>query len=293
VKQLVTVLIFLGLSSLILHAGSLSMDREGEQLHGPVQNARTEAARISKKSGRWIEEKRELVKVVWYDTNGKKTEETPGQSSIVGLFEGVYYGNKKYAYDEYGRLSEIAISRPDGPLLSKQIFTYDALGRLLVSTSKDYDRSINLTTRYSYDGKGRLIKEESDVGERHYVYDAKGLLVKEESGGNSLIYSYDAKGHKISTTNYDAHGPGLGIEKVVTRYDSIGNIIAITTYYTHTLEEEKSRQVSPPNTSIYTYEYDSYGNWVKQARWICTAPLMRRKFRCEPSLVAYRTLSYY
>lgn len=293
VKQLGTVLVLLGLFPIISLANSLIIDRKGDQLRGPVQSAHIEAARISKKSGRWVEEKRELVNVVSYNANGKRTAETPGQSSLAGLFEGVYYGNKQYAYDEHGRLSEITIFRPDGPLLSKQFFTYDTLGRLLVATSQDYDQSTNITTRYGYDGKGRLIKEESNLGERHYVYNAMGLLVKEESEGSLLIYSYDAKEHKISTTSYDAHGPGLGIEKVVTRYDSVENIISITTYYTHPPEEKKRRHIALPNTSIYTYEYDSYGNWVKQTRWDCPAPTRNGKLRCEPSLAAYRTFSYY
>jgi YD repeat-containing protein len=287
------VFVLLGWFYSTLQAGGLEEDRKEDKLRGPVQSIRTEAARFSKESGKLVEGKKELVSVVSYNFKGKRIEEISGQSSIVGLFEGVSYGKKHYTYDSYGRIAEIRVSRPDNSLLKKIIFTRDALGRLMMSTSEDYDRPTIIKTTYTYDDQGRLMKEESDIGARFYSYNSKGLLEKETSENSMLIHAYDALGHRISATSYSAHDQGLGIDKVVTKYDVLGNMISITTYYTRRPDEEEGQKISPPNTWVYTYEYDSYGNWIKQLRWDCTTPEQQRRQRCKPSLVAYRTISYY
>jgi hypothetical protein len=127
------------------------------------------------------------------------------------------------------------------------------------------------------------------------TYDSEGNLIEEEfsrsGSGYRSVHTYDAQGKRVTTTQYSDRDPGLGIEKTVLAYDARGNITELTTYYTQRAGDKEVRPIPPPNKRVYTYEFDAHGNWVKQTMTLCSAE--SGKPVCEPSLVTYRTITYY
>ena len=145
------------------------------------------------------------------------------------------------------------------------------------------------------------------AGRTTYAYDDKGNLIQEQyervpSSVHTSVHTYDEQGRKTTTASYDPHDPGLGIEKVETTYDTQGKPVTVLTYYTHredwvTPEEkeaEAKRKIPLPKGWFYAYEYGAHGNWVKRTDWECVTDEQSRKLVCKkPSLVFYRTISYY
>ncbi|MGH7965844.1 MAG: hypothetical protein ACRERD_29175 [Candidatus Binatia bacterium] len=184
------------------------------------------------------------------------------------------------------------------PPLVRRPTIYNDKGLLTKTISYSRDGSPYCETPYGYDAQGRLTARLFGCAhEIAYIYDPRGNLTEEifYSPSSSIhlrsVHAYDAHGHRTSTTNYSHHNPGLGIEKVVTAYDARGNTKELTTYYTQKVGLE-DRPIPPPVKWIYTYEFDAYGNWVKQTRTSCHAE-SGSTMVCEPSLVTYRTITYY
>lgn len=262
VKRAVVSLVF-SLHFVSLAAAGVKTDLQKEGLIGPVRTVRTETAQFSHHRGQWIEGPRGQPASMTYDRHGNR-------------IEGGYAAKTLHTYDAQGNRIETISYGPDGSLLDKTLYTYDGRGNLTeaVSESSGY---IN-RTGYTYDDRGKLTEET--------VY-GPGGDIKVES-----VHIYDAQGRKIQTIDKDpAHDPGLGIDKVVTTYDTKGNIIEMTTYYTRRAGDEEERPVSLPNKRVYTYEFDARGNWVKRTWTLCSSE--SGKPVCEPSLVTYRTITYY
>lgn len=299
-KRLLAALAFILLSAPAVGAEPKT-DRQKDGLVGLVRTVRVEAARFSNQAGRWIEEPRELAVITTYDGRGNKLEMVPGQTDIKGLFEGIRWEKQTYTYDDQGRLAEVVSYNSNGSLIGKMIHTYDDKGKLTKIISYSSDGSPGSKTVYTYDDKGHLTAETSSdaagfMGETGYTYDDKGNLIEETIYGPGLnikgraVHTYDAQGHRISTTTHDTHDGALGIDKVVTTYDAKGNILEETTHYTEKVGME-DRPVLPPAKWVYTYELDAQGNWIKQTRTDCSSESGEPV--CEPSLVTYRTITYY
>jgi hypothetical protein len=226
-----------------------------------------------------------------------------------------------------------------------KIHTYDAQGR---RTKTDYygregDRVPWKTKRYSYDAKGRLVQEIYCLSfgcddKKVYTYDSKGNLTEEalyypssDSVKVRLTHTYDSQGHRIQSTAWDSHGPGLGIGETVRKYDARGNVTESITYYsghkagdkeglgdfapyemittykynsngdiieqstrdTKRGPEEKEECGYPPCRTVYVYEYDPKGNWTKQIEFSCI-PNKSGKYECQKfEGETNRTISYY
>ena len=262
-----------------------------------MQTVRVEAVRFSNQAGRWIEGPQEQVAIITYDGRGNKTEVVSGQTDIKGLFEGLPTGKTVYTYDDQGRLDEMISYDSDGSSLGTTAYIYDDKGLLTKTISYSRDGSPYCQTPYEYDAQGRLTAQLYGCANKiAYLYDPRGNLTEEifYSPSSSihlrLVHAYDARGHRISTTSHAHHDPGLGIEKVVTTYDAKGNILEQTTYYTQRADEPE-RPVPPPAKMVYTYEFEGRGNWIKQTQTDCYSET--GKPVCEPSLVTYRTITYY
>jgi YD repeat-containing protein len=286
-----------------LAVAGMKTDRQAESLVGPVRTIRIEAARFSKQSGQWVEEPRELVALISYNARGNKTEVIPGPigTGARWLVEGIPLERTIYTSDLQGKLTEEVSYNPDGSLSSKTVHTYDSQGREQETSSYEPNGSLTSKTTYMYDDEGKLIEEVCYnpfglLNTMLFTYDDKGNLTAEQiydpSGLKSRSeHTYDEHGRRVATTNYDPHGPALGISKVVTTYDAKGSILEVTTYYTHKTGDEEDRPIPPPAKRVYTYEFDTYGNWIKQTQTLCTSET--GKPVCEPSLVTYRTITYY
>jgi len=269
-----------------LAIAGVKTDLQKDDLTGPAQTVRIETARFSNRSGQWVEGPRELSASVIYNVRGNKTE-------VIGS---VFVGKTLYTYDLQGKLIETVSYNSDNSLLSKTVYTYADTGNLVEMVSYNADGSLDSKTEYTYDDAGRLTEAVSSasfglLSRIRYVYDDQGHLLEELFEHSRLIHTYDIQGNRIRTVSYDAHDPGLGIEKTVETYDANGNILELTTYYTEKVGEEEGKPIPPPSKRIYTYEWDARSNWVKQTQTSCTAET--GKPVCEPSLVTYRTITYY
>jgi hypothetical protein len=275
-----------------LAVAEVKTDLQKEGFIGPVQTVQIQTAQFSSQSGQWIEGPRELSASITYDVRGNKTE-------VIGS---AFVGKTLYAYNAQGDLTETLSYSPDGSLSERTVYTYDAKGNLMETVSYAPDGSSHRKTVYIYNAQGQLTEQITcdaagcfDKGT--YTYDPYGNLVEErfyypDSAAIKLhiAHTYDAQGRRIQTERGPAH-LGLGIEKTVETYDANGNILELTTYYTEKVGDEEDRPIPPPAKRVYTYEFDTHGNWIKQTQTLCTAETGEPV--CEPFMVTYRTITYY
>lgn len=95
------------------------------------------------------------------------------------------------------------------------------------------------------------------------------------------VAAYDVKGSKVDNAYYPSAGNTL-TGKEVYQYDDKGNITEMTLY---------GADGSALSKEIYTYEFDSVGNWTKMVSAL--AVVEGGKISYEPSEVTYRTITYY
>jgi YD repeat-containing protein len=275
-----------GLHCIVLDRADENLQQEA--LLGPVRTVQAETAQFVNQAGHWVEGPRQPPFLRTYDIQGRWTAEiSPGIKALS-------------SYNAQGKLTEIrTYNVGKGSLDEKIIYTYDAHGRRVELVCYNAEGAVEGTSRYTYDAQGRLTAVSSSgvLSSRVYKYDDKDNLIEEivygplGRSGYRLVHTYDTQGRRIQTANYDdAHDPGLGIEKVVTTYDAIGNPTEQTTYFTQRADEP-TKPIPPPTRLIYTYEWDTHGNWIKQTQTLCTAET--GKPVCEPSMVTYRTITYY
>lgn len=93
--------------------------------------------------------------------------------------------------------------------------------------------------------------------------------------------AYDIKGGKTENAYFPVAGAAL-TGKEVYKYDDKGNIIEMT------LHDAGGTLLSK---EIYTYEFDSFGNWTKMTTSV--AVIEGGKLSFEPTEVTYRTITYY
>ncbi len=93
--------------------------------------------------------------------------------------------------------------------------------------------------------------------------------------------AYDIRGSKTENAYFPVTGATL-TGKEVYKYDDKGNIIEMT------LQDPSGTLLSK---EIYTYEFDTFGNWTKMTTSI--AVIEGGKISFEPTEVTYRTITYY
>jgi TonB family protein len=93
--------------------------------------------------------------------------------------------------------------------------------------------------------------------------------------------AYDIKGGKTENAYFPVAGATL-TGKEVYKYDDKGNIMEMT------LHDESGMLLSK---EVYTYEFDSFGNWTKMTTSV--AVIEGGKINFEPTEITYRTITYY
>lgn len=93
--------------------------------------------------------------------------------------------------------------------------------------------------------------------------------------------AYDIKGSKTENAYFPVSGSAL-TGKEVYKYDEKGNIMEMT------LHDASGTLLSK---EVYTYEFDSFGNWTKMTTSV--AVIEGGKLSFEPTEVTYRTITYY
>ena len=242
-------------------------------------------------SGNYEPEDHEIVTVYCVT---RITENSDLNSSIqynyddrVRILESIFNGKitSTYCYDQYG--NPILYPEPAGVKVSA---TYDKKGNML--TSKHYSSDVSNPRqeyKYEYDKYGRLIKKVTYIkGEpytsEHITYNANGDLltrsiyskndsiqaqfhnaVYDESGNllsfkmyygetlrNQYAYTYDTAG-RIITSEYIMDGET--VSKEAYEYDPSGRLAQTKIY---------SQNSAEPQYSTIDYEYDAYGNLLKE-----------------------------
>jgi hypothetical protein len=293
----VIIVLILSLLSALPLGAETKTDREQAGLKGPVRTVTT----VTDK-GRGV---------ITYNLRGDKVEETYKGSS--NQFK------KMHAYDSQGRRTKTDYHSHDEntvPWKTKR-YTYDAKGKLV---QEIYCLSFGCDDKkvYTDDSKGNLTEE------AYYYPSSDSIRVR-------LVHTYDSQGNRTQTTAWEAHGPGLGIGETVEKYDAKGNVTERITYYTgHKAGDEegigdflpyelittnkynsngdiiesatyntKSQPGDedecgyPPCRTVYVYEYDPKGNWIKQTEFSCTRA-KAGKYECQKFAgETNRTITYY
>lgn len=167
-----------------------------------------------------------------------------------------------YAYDEAGRLTELASKVLDGETLTSFVYAYDVLGNR--TARSELERAVG----YTYDPLSRLVE-------------ARELKVKEKGNGKEKIleaYGYDSFGNRLMGPKKQAYAYNRGNEllrvgeKMFT-YDANGNVIAqerddTMWKYVYDAENRLVKVVKTKEENdtekVVTYLYDPFGRRIKK-----------------------------
>ena len=271
-------------------AGSKT-DRERDGLFGPVKTItlKIEMTKI-------LEEKNPGVEFQSYDIKGNKKE------SIRYKEDGSIELKFINTYNEKGEITSNGLY--DGESLMEETkFSYDGKGRKIqVENFFYYDESLNSKTKFTYDDKGNPIegvthnKNGVVISKFVNIFDNKGneieILIYKGNGdlesrwikiyndASKLVeeFNYNGKGLILSEKSFIYNEKGSLIEEIyshndgiksLSKYDRKGNIIK---------EIYSTKEFPRKGTSIYTYTYDKWGNWIKKV---------------DPFSTTYRKITYY
>ena len=263
--------------------------RASRTLVGAVRTVQTERVLFVNPPGEpntWIEDERILTAIAQYGTNGRLTERTEyapdgavmvravrqynqaNKLSTEHLYnsQGALWRKTSHTYDEADRLTQAVSTDVDGDLWFRDVYTYAEDGRPTHIDHHDPDGTFLHRASFSYDWEGRVAKRS--------LSDADGSQI------SSNTYVYDANGRIQSVIT---HGrSGALTSRWVYAYDEHGNEREWVESNADSLVQRKE---------VYTYEYDTQGNWVKQvtAEWVPDAAAGY----LEPAEAIYRTISYY
>src|SRR6266852_3732156 len=200
----------------------------------------------------------------------KVVTETAKLSDKFGKWaEGKRTLSETVTFDAKGNLTEEDSYDSDGTVKAKAVYTYAAKDNRAEEVSykprwRFFDGPVDSKDVYTYDEKGNLTEEAS--------YNSDGTL------RSKTIYTYDAKRNLLEEVVY--HPDGTVRSKTICTYDAKGNRTE-ETFYNADLQKKET----------YTYEGDSFGNWIKMTTSTWTTKFDKSYF--EPSLVTYRTITYY
>ena len=243
--------------------------KQRDQFVGRVKAIRLELVYLDTEAARAAQE-RHLSALRTFDTSGRLTS-----YEDFYAYGAISYGRDTYSYDSAGNVIEKA-HEINGSVY-KTTYSYDTKGRMITQSGGGHLRE------YRYDADGRLTEvkrsynDGTDDGKELMSYDPGGLLTgrKTYDRNGSLeaqeTKAYNAEGHLVrevapfGTKSYDATGRLLSeitgkhssdryYRKVVYKYDGNGRVAGEDIYDGKGLKE----------TFVYTYEYDSVGNWTKQ-----------------------------
>ncbi len=268
-------------------------DREKAHLFGAVRTVRSEMVNYL---GGKLQEKGQAKQLdtVTYDINGSEVERT------IYSDYGFLIGKEIRTFDAKGNLIESVLSDDKGAVMERRVYTYDT-GKLAQIISYDVKGNVGLKQVNSYDANKRL-KEETyfnpkiAVGKTVYKYNEKGEI--------SEVAFYLADGSKAIAPI----GPCLGAHKVIYNYDGNNKPSKVVAYepdgevkkswqYTYNskglLVEDIRESTWSSLKFVYTYEYDSQGNWVKQISNAISKSKLSQIEPFERKTVISREITYY
>ncbi|MCP4398874.1 MAG: RHS repeat protein [bacterium] len=227
-----------------------------------------------------------------------------------------------YHYDRLGQLIEETITEADG---ATHIigYSYDPVGNRLtkdddeVITTYTYDENDRLLTEngysYTYDENGNMLTKSGNGENRQFAYNVQNHLVRVErefSQGSSVVeYRYDYEGIRvgktidgtqITTYLVDKNRPYAQVLEAEHRQGALSatvnyvyghslisqSIDGTTSYYHHDGSQSVRALSDPSGTLSDTYDYDAYGNLLRQSG-DTQNPYRYRSEAFDPELDAY------
>lgn len=129
---------------------------------------------------------------------------------------------------------------------------------------------------YTYDNRSRRAE--------HVNYRAYGTTQSRS------IVIFDDRGRVAETKSYNADGALSGWNRI--KYEERGNQVESAHFKEDgTLVGVQQRGCSYLHKLVFTYEFDSAGNWIKQV--ISKPVLQGGRFSLAPYAFKYRTITYY
>lgn len=103
----------------------LASNREQDGLSGPVQQVRTETAKLFERSGKMLEAPRRLMELTTYGTGGDRVE-----NSYYLASESASAGKEEYEYDGQSNITGLTVRDARNSIRSKESYQYerDAVG---------------------------------------------------------------------------------------------------------------------------------------------------------------------
>ncbi len=98
----------------------LRSDKERDGLLGPVNQVRTETARLFNRSGKLSEGPRQLMELTSYDAGGNRVE-----TSYYLVSGSTATGKEEYEYDDKGNIKAMTLRAADDSILSKETYQYE------------------------------------------------------------------------------------------------------------------------------------------------------------------------
>jgi len=268
-------------------------DREKENLLGAVRSVRSQMADYI--DGKLQEKGRtKQLDIVTYDAKGNEVERT-----IYDDY-GFLIGKEVHTHDANGNLIESVLSDPKGVVMERRVYAYDN-GKVTEVVSYGEKHNVGLKQVNSYGEHGRLREE--------IYYDSKKAIGK-------TVYKYDEKGNISEVAFYLANdskavapiGPCLGAHRVTYAYDEKGKPIKVVAYepngelkkswrYSYNLKGQIAEDIRESawsrTTFVYTYEYDSHGNWIKQIAIVNDQSKLSQMEPHERKTIISREIAYY
>lgn len=111
-------------------------DRAQDGFVGPVQQVRTETAKLYSKSGQIVEGPRQLMAVASYNQKGSRLE-----SAHYLISSSSYKGRQEYEYGDQGYIVAMTARGPDNSILGRETYKYefDAVGNWTKMTASKTD----------------------------------------------------------------------------------------------------------------------------------------------------------
>lgn len=171
-----------------------------------------------------------------------------------------------YRYNDDSKCTMEGEYEPDGRLKMKKMNKYDEKGNKMETIDFNGSGNFNARHTYGYNDWGNVIEEreyKEDGSDRHTKilreFDNQDHVIElrqfDENGKLIYLGKFDKYDNHLADITY---GPDGSVREKVTaeyKYDAYGN---------ETEELLKLAERVPATKSVYKYEYDYMGNWIKK-----------------------------
>lgn len=196
----------------------------------------------------------------------------------------------RYQRDAIGRINQVAIGKPNKPLILADRIGYRADHRLTAMTfgnglqeTRDYDANGRLTCQqlgdlpprcYQYDANGNVINRSEAVASADYGYDPLDRLSQESRADDTLAYGYDGNGNRLSQSGthlsqsyaYESGSNRLvGIDAQTFSLDAAGNTVSDAQGRRFEYNAQgRLAKVYKGNSLVAVYHYNAQGQRTRK-----------------------------